>query len=136
MNYTKVYFISTRTFICFQIKKACFKLFNDRNWLGKVVMTLFKKISTGIDGSGVFSANDVPLPEKYLLNSFVISSSPALSLLPILSFWGKFDFLLCFALPIIYFHNSPSFLFVIFELEYLLWVMLFFLFGLTLNCLK
>ena len=66
-----------------------------------------------------FFAKDGPISAKYLLNSFAISFSPVFILLPILSFWGKFDFLL-FYFTNYFFHNIPFFLYVIFELEYIL----------------
>ena len=59
----------------FREKKASFNSFNDRDWLGRVVLTLFKKLSNGIDGLGIFFAKDGPISAKYLLNSFAISSS-------------------------------------------------------------
>ena len=63
-NYIKGYFVSTRTFACFQIKKASFNSFIDKDWLGKVVLTLFKNLSNGIDGSGIFFAKDRPISTK------------------------------------------------------------------------
>ena len=123
-EYIKVYFITIRTFVCFQRKRVSFNSFIDRDWLGKVVVTLFKKHSNGIDVLGIFFAKDGPISTKYLLNSLAISSSPVFILSPILSFLGKFDFLL--SLYTIYrFFNSPPFLYVLFELEYLLWVVIF-----------
>ena len=56
----------------FREKKASFNLFINRDWLGKVVLTLFKKLSHGIDGLGIFFAEDGPISPKYLLNSFAI----------------------------------------------------------------
>ena len=33
----------------------------DKDWLGKVVMTLFKKLLDDINGSGTFPAKDGPI---------------------------------------------------------------------------
>ena len=41
-------------FRLFSDKKASFNSFIDRDLLGKVVLALFKKLSNGIDGSGIF----------------------------------------------------------------------------------
>ena len=108
----------------FREKKASFNSFIDRDWLGKAVLALFKKLSDGIDGLRIFFAKVRSIFPKYLLNSFAVSSSPVFILLPILSFRRKFDFLL-FCFTNYFFHNSPSFLYVMFELEYLLWVVFF-----------
>ena len=88
-------------------KKASFDSFIDRDWLDKVVVTLFKKNSNGIDVLGIFFAKDGPISTKYLLNSLAISSSPVFILSPILSFLGKFDFLLSIYTIYRFFNSSP-----------------------------
>ena len=60
-NYIKVYLISTRTFACFRRKMASINSFIDKDWLGKVVMTLLKKLLDDINGSGTFPAKDGPI---------------------------------------------------------------------------
>ena len=125
LNCIAVFFISTRTFVCFEReKKASFGLLIDRDWLGKVVLTLFKKLSNDIDRSGISFAKDGPISAKKILNSLASLSAPVFILL-------RFFTMFCFTNYS--FHNSPSER-VIFELEYLLWVVV--VFGLTLNCLK
>ena len=91
----------------FREKKASFNSFNDRDWLGKVVVTLFKKHSNGIDVLGIFFAKDGLISTKYLLNSLAISSSPVFILSPILGFLGKFDFLLSIYTIYRFFNSSP-----------------------------
>ena len=100
-NYIKIYFISAETFVCFQIKKASFNSFVDKDWLGKVMLILFKNYLNSINGSEIFFVYDGPIFAKYLLNWLAISSWSVFISLSILSFWGKFDLLICFAWPII-----------------------------------
>ena len=52
-------------FLAFRVKKAFFNWLIDKDWLGKTVFTVFKKLSNGIDGSGTFFAKDRPISAKF-----------------------------------------------------------------------
>lgn len=64
---------------------SIFNSFTENDLLVKVILTLFKKIPNGVDGSGIRFASDGPISAQNVLNAFAISSSSVSILLSILN---------------------------------------------------
>lgn len=86
---------------------SIFNWFTENDLLVKVILTVFKKLPNGIDGSGIGFAWDGPISAQNLLNAFAISSSSVFILLSILNLWGKLELVQCFALQNYFFHENP-----------------------------
>ena len=124
-KYIKVYFINTRTFVCFQIKKGIFQFIYWQGLTGQGRSDPFQKTFksywciTNIFCQGW--TNIYKIFVKFICYFFLTSPYFVTNF----KFPGKVLFFTIFCFTNYFFHNIPLFLYVIFELKYLLWVVMF-----------